>query len=269
MIIFLYGPDDYRRIKKKNEIVAEFEKKHSSLGLGSFDGEAAGAPESLFEFARSQSIFDDAKLAVVENAFEADVEKLVGALKPIAQEKNTTVLIAEREKPPKELAFLLKEPSLTQKFENLGGAEWAAFIRGEAKKMGFDLTADAVQFLGAVHRGDSWGLVTELQKLSALAAGAREGEAPAKAVGAKDLDALGLEAAPDYWTLVNGLKSVDGRIRLAALEKLFAINDPPPKIFNILAVQAGVKTPRMAEYDLAVKSGKLDYEEALVDLALA
>ncbi len=34
MFIFLYGPDDYRRLKKKNGIIAEFGKKHSGLGLG-------------------------------------------------------------------------------------------------------------------------------------------------------------------------------------------------------------------------------------------
>jgi len=45
--------------------------------------------------------------------------------------------------------------------------------------------------------------------------------------------------------------------------------DPAAKIFNILAAQAGEKIPRMADYDIAVKSGKLDYEEVLLDLAIS
>jgi hypothetical protein len=50
---------------------------------------------------------------------------------------------------------------------------------------------------------------------------------------------------------------------------MLAANDPPAKIFNILASQWQEKTPHMAEYDLAVKSGKVDYEDALVDLLIS
>lgn len=244
---------------KKKEIVAAFRKKHSNLGLGLFDLEAEGAIDNFLEFTRNQSIFENVKLAILENAFEIDAEKLAKSLKPLATERSTTILLSEREKPVKALAFLLEKTSVAEKFENLGGAEWGAFIRAEAKKLGLTLAASATQFLGAVYQGNSWALVTELQKLAVLKS----------SIEKKDLDVLDLEVAPNYWALLNGMKSYDARVRLVTLEKLFAINDPPPKIFNILAAQAGEKTQRMAEYDLAVKSGKLDYEEVLLDLALS
>jgi len=271
MFIFLYGPDDYRRIQKKKEIIAEFKKKHSAFGLGIFDLEADGGIDNFLAFAGSQSIFETAKLAVLENAFVPEAEKLAKMLKPLAAEKGTTILLAEREKPVKAFSFLLEKPSLAQKFENLEGPEWGAFIRSEAQKIDLRLEGSAVQFLGTVYQGNSWALVTELQKLSALKVSrGRGGEAAHAATVEKgDLDVLDLEAAPNYWALINGLKSYDARTRLFALEKLFAANDPPPKIFNILAAQAGEKTPRMAEYDLAVKSGKMDYEEVLLDLAIS
>lgn len=269
MIIFLYGPDDYRRLQKKNGLIAEFRKEHSALGIGYFDGGDDGALDAFVAFSRSPGLFESAKFAVLENAFELDPDKLAGALKPLADEKSVTVFISESGKPAKALAFLLKAPARAEKFDALKGAEWNAFIRAEAKKNGLALAADAVQFLGEVHEGNSWALVTELQKISSLAAGSENASGrPAGPVDKQALDALGLETAPNYWALLNGLKSPDGRIRLSALEKLFSINDPPPKIFNILAAQAGEKTPRMAAYDLAVKSGKLEYEEALLDLAL-
>jgi DNA polymerase III delta subunit len=265
MIIFLYGPDDYRRIQKKKEIIAEFGKKHSGLGLAVFDlEEEEGSPDKFVEFARNQSIFESAKLAVLENAFEMEAEKLAKFLKPLVAEKTTTILLCESGKPLKALAFLLEKPSLSQKFENLEGAGWMSFINGEAKKCGVKLAAAAAQFLGMVYQGSSWALVTELQKLSSFNAGSGAG----KTIEKNDLDFLDLEAAPNYWALLNGLKNYDPRIRLSTLEKLFSINDPAPKIFNILAAQAGEKIPRMAEYDLAVKSGKLDYEEVLLDLAI-
>jgi hypothetical protein len=85
----------------------------------------------------------------------------------------------------------------------------------------------------------------------------------------KDLDVFDFEVAPNYWGLINGLKSFDIKNRLYAFETMLAGNDPPAKIFNILASQWQEKIPHMAEYDLAIKSGKVDYEEALVDLLIS
>jgi DNA polymerase III delta subunit len=275
MIIFLYGPDDYRRIQKKRAIIAEFQKKHGAFGTGYFDLAEEGAADAFTEFARNQSIFDPAKLAVLTNAFELDPAPLAKLLKPLAGAgtgtgagaasanifSGTTVLIAERDKPVKALAFLTEKPALSQKFETLAGAEWLSFIKEEAGKAGVRLADAAALFLGTVYAGNSWALVTELRKLS--------GFKTTGMVDRRDLDAFDLEAAPNYWMLLNGMKSFDARTRLATLERLFALNDPPPKIFNILAAQAGEKTPRMAEYDRMVKTGKLDYEEVLLDLAIS
>lgn len=262
MIVFLYGPDDYRRSEKKRSIVAEFSKKRSEIGLGVFDLEDKASPEALAEFLRTQSIFESAKLAVLENAFELEAPKLAKLLKPLLEEKNTTILVAEKDKPVKALGFLLEKPAISQKFETLAGAELAAWVAGEAKKNDVKLTAAAAQFLASVYGGDTWGIVTELQKLGGFGDGG-------KAIDKKDLNVFDLEVAPNYWGLMNGLKSFDMRNRLYAFETMLAGNDPPAKIFNILASQWQEKTPHMAEYDLAVKSGKVDYEEALVDLLIS
>lgn len=265
MIIFLYGPDDYRRAQKKKDIIAEFGKKRSELGLGFFDLTEASALDGLDGFLRNQPIFENARLAVIENAFDVEAEKLANVLTPIVSEKSVQVLIAERDKPLKALSFLLEKPVLSQKFESLEGAELMQCIKSEARKRGVALGETAAQFLAAVYAGNTWALVTELEKISALTS---SDSRVAQTIDKKDLDALDLEAAPNYWGLLNGMKSFDIRNRLYALEKLFSMNDPAPKLFNILAAQAGEKTSRMAEYDLAVKSGKLEYEEVLVDLVL-
>jgi hypothetical protein len=46
------------------------------------------------------------------------------------------------------------------------------------------------------------------------------------------------------------------------------MSDPAPKLFNILASQWKEKISQFARYDLAIKSGKLDYEEALLDAVI-
>jgi DNA polymerase III delta subunit len=261
MIIFLYGPDDYRRSEKKRSIMAEFSKKRSEIGLGVFDLEEKTAVESLDEFLKTQSIFEMAKLVVLENAFALEASKLAKLLKPFVEEKNITILIAEKDKPLKALAFLLDKPVLAQKFETLVGAEWTAFILTEAKKNDVKLTIAAAQFLGTIYSGNTWGLITEIEKLRGFKSGGL--------IDKKDLDIFDFEVAPNYWGLINGLKNFDIRNRLYAFETMLAGNDPPAKIFNILASQWQEKTPHMAEYDLAVKSGKVDYEEALVDLLIS
>jgi DNA polymerase III delta subunit len=268
MIIFLYGPDDYRRSEKKRSIMAEFSKKRSEIGLGVFDLEEKTALENLGEFLKTQSIFETAKLAVLENAFELDAPKLAKLLKPFIEEKNITILIAEKDKPVKALAFLLEKPTTSQKFETLAGAEWVAFIMAEAKRNDVKLTAAAAQFLGTIYDGNTWGLITEIEKLRGFKNGGT-GTGARDLIDKKDLGIFDFEVAPNYWGLINGLKNYDIKNRLYAFETMLAANDPPAKIFNILASQWQEKTPHMAEYDLAVKSGKVDYEEALVDLLIS
>lgn len=269
MIIFLYGPDDYRREEKKRWYADEFRKKYSGLSVGSFDLLDDVEVESLKTFLRSESLFsalggsasggEAKKLAVIENLYEADEKVVIEILQLFVAKKDTIVLCSEKKKPVKAFDALLEKPSIVEKFEYFVGAEWNAFVRAEAKRKGVALELSAAQFLADVYQGNTWGLVTEIEKLGGL------GKA---VVARKDLDILGLEVAPNYWAMLSSLKGNEMRNRLWALEKMLATGDPPPKIFNILASQWREKTAHMAEYDLKIKSGKLDYEEALVDLVL-
>jgi DNA polymerase III delta subunit len=258
MIIFLYGPDDYRRHKAKEGIIANSEKKHGGTRPSVFDMEDKNEIDNFQAFTRNQSIFEATKSAVLQNAFEMDPAALAKLLKPLLSDNATNILLSERKKPLKDLHFLLKEPVQFREFENLTGAEWLAFIKAEAKACGVALDDAALRFLASVYAGDSWALVTELQKLSSLKS----------SIVLKDLNVFDLEIAPDFWSLINGLKSPDVKNRIVALEKVCATNDPAAKTFNMLASQWREKTPQMAEYDFAVKSGKLEYEEALLDLML-
>lgn len=278
MIIFLYGADDYRREAKKREIVAEFQKKRSDLGVGKFsfgEGSASGGDLVVFEkfreFLISQSLFQSAKLAILENSFEVSGDpdkkskisngagRLREVLKEVLENKNITVLMSEKDKPVKAMDFLLKEPVVSQKFEFLEGREWENFILKEAKRVEVKITAGALRFLAAVYQNNSWGLVTELEKLAGLGK---------ELVDVKDLEELGVEQAPNFWSLLLGFKSRDLSQRLWALEKVFGMNEPSAKMFNVLAYQLPDKKTAIAEGDLAVKSGKLEYDEALLSLVL-
>ncbi len=258
MIIFLYGSDDYRRHKTKEEIAAKSEKNHRGAKPSVFNMEDKDGIDNFEAFIKNQPIFETSKSAIIENAYAANPVMLGKSLKLIIADKSTNVLLSERKKPVVALSFLLKDPVKVLEFDNLEGLELIAFIKTEAKTLGMAIDDAAARFLGGVYGGDSWALVTELQKLASFKS----------SITRKDLDAFDLLIAPDYWSLVNGMKSSDMRNRIVALEKLFSINDPAAKMFNILASQWREKTVQMAEYDFAVKSGKLNYEEVLLALVL-
>jgi len=260
MIIFLHGPDDYRRERKKKFYTEGFRKKYSNLGLGSFDLAENGSLGKLREFARSQSIFELRKLALVENAFEGESGGAARLFKELIRESKTTAIISGAKKPEDGFEFLLEKPVLNQRFDFLSGAEWLSYVKLLAKEARVELSPSAAELLAGVYRGNTWGLTTEFQKIASLKTGLVE---------KRDLGKLGLEVRPDYWSLMGGLRGREVRRRLWALERLFGLGEPTPKIFNILAAGSGAQIPRFAAYDIAVKSGRLDYEEALLDFAIS
>lgn len=267
MIVFLWRPDDYRRSQRRKYYVEEFRKKYSNLGIGYFDLAEVDALEKLAEFIRSASLFEASKLAVLENLYEVDERKIKEVFMGIAPQKDaigdersqTIVLCSENRKPDGEMKFLLEKPVWAEPFPLLEGSAWENFAATEAKRLGLAPAPDALRFLADVFLGNSWGLVTELEKLSALKRGVVE---------RKDLDKLELEINPEYWPLFSGLRDSDWRRRLITLERLFGLREPTNKIFNILASQWRERTPQLAAYDLAVKTGKLDYDEAILDLVI-
>lgn len=258
MIIFLYGPDSYRRDQKKLFYAAEFGKKYSDHGIERLDPEGADSLERLDMAARSRSLFEPAKLVVMDGLPDATPKKLRVAFEPFFKDKQLNLLISADKKPVKALDFLLKVPVTSSEFAHLEGAAWMKFVQAEANGRRVELEPEAIAFLARTYEKDSWGVTTELDKLSGAG----------KKLTAADLSALGLAVAPDFFPLVQSLRSARLDDRFAALARLFRDNEPPAKIFNIISALWTQKTPQFAAYDRAVKMGKMDYEEALVDLAL-
>lgn len=260
MLIFLYGPDDYCREAKKRELILEFRKKHSGFSIGYFDFSEEGTFAEFKNFVGNQSIFEPIKLAVITGIFEVQDKKFPEEIKKFSGDKIVTLLISEPDKPPKAFSFLLdKKKCLVQEFALKKGAAWKAFIRQEMKNIGVELSPAALDFLAAAYQSDSWRLVTELQKLAFLR----------RKVNKEDLERLDVALTPNFWNTIQDLKSSSLIRRFTTLENLFALNEPAGKIFNILAYQWPEKAPRFAAYDLAVKSGRCDYEEVLVDLLIS
>jgi len=258
MIFFLYGPDDYRRLRRKQELFRELKKKYPELTAERFDLATIEGGAGFEGFAKGQSLFSEKRLAILEGVYELESKSAKELFEPLVERKDLAVIISEKEKPLKTIEFLAKLPT-AEKFEHLAGAEWLSCARKLAKEEGAEFTPGALRLLSGLYEKNSFGLATELEKLSALG----------KTIEEKDVEGLGLEKAVEYWPLLNSLKSANLGARLWALKKLSDQNEQAAKTFNILSAGNKQKAAEFAAYDLLIKSGKLDYEEALLALAIA
>ena len=253
MIIYLYGPDSYRRAQKQKEIIAEYQKKHSALSVEQFDGEEKDGWEKLRDFIKNRSLFDKFKLAVVRG-IEAILENKENTqwLEGLKNNTEVVVLITSDDQPPKALSFLITKPVVAQEFKNLIGSEFKKFVEAEARARGAWLTESQLAGLGTAYRNDMWGLVTELDKLAL----------------SNEYQESGIRYKGDFFTMAKELAYGRGGQKITALEELLH-NDDSAKVFNLLAaLVGGDKKIQMADYDVAIKSGKLDYETALLDFAI-
>ncbi len=258
MIIFLYGPNSYLRSKKLKEILAEYGSRLGNLLLERYDFESDDEAFNKFKsFISGRSMFDSKKFAVVDNVFELKEKKeLKKIFEDILSDKETIVIAVSDTKAPASFSFLLEKPVVSQEFPAIKkGAELNSFITKEVAVRGMKLTTDQVSDLSDVFGGDLWAIATELDKMR---------------LSSK----IAIPRAPneDYFKLINTIKSgYDVKSRLSALEIILSDRgDEPAKVFNMLCY--GFNSPelikKLADYDVMIKSGRLEYEEALLEIAL-
>ena len=267
MIIFLHGSDSYRRQKRLNVIVDEYRRKYSNLSCDFFDLGNSEEFLRLKEFSGQRSLFDNKKMAVLNNIFEIETKELKVFFKKYLDAEDFTILISEEKLPPKELEFIIKKAFKVEEFPNLESEKWRFFIQKEAKERKAILTPGAVNFLAEVYKNDSWGLVNELDKISLIS--------PISPVDIIDLKKIGdyNYESPDIFAFINAVsRNWSLARRMNTLEKLFISQEEPVKIFNIFASLNWLPRQiikKLADCDIMVKSGKMNYEEVLVDLALS
>lgn len=256
MISFLYGKNTYSRVARLNEIVAGYTRKDNQILLKRFDLSQEGELENLESFFSGLALFNPKKFAVVDNVFGTkDKKRLRKILEPALNDKETILIVTSDDEQGKTFNFLLESPAVPEHFPEVTKEGINSFINSESKRRKLVLDSDSVYNLAQNFGDDLWAIGTELDRL-ALSSN-------------KEIIA---EFSEEYFPLLNALKSSNLRTRIVALEKLLtARGDEPARIFNGLAYGYGTERiiRQLADYDVAIKSGKLDYEEALLDLVLS
>ena len=256
MIISLIGQDTYLIQQKLRSIITEYKKKHSQLTIQKYSALDEEWLVQLKIFFENQSLFEGTKFAMVSD-FKKSTKVLKDGVQLIEKIlKNENVfLILVGDGIPTSLSFATKKPALFQEFPLLAGGEFLSFLDHEIKVRALQLSKEDISLLLKIYEGDTWGLVSELDRLE-----------------------LGGKMATDFidhknfWQRIGQfLKSPSKTERLALLEILLD-HFEAREIFNMMAASkfiSSAKKEQFARYDIFVKSGKLDYEECLIGMAIS
>jgi len=241
MVIFLYGPDDYRVNQKLKEIVAEYQKKYGgSLGLTNFDLQERTGFEEMKRFFDISSIFASGKLAVAENVFQSPhLKNIEDFLKKsdILKNKENFLIIIEgdiqelKENKKKFANFLLKKPVCHQAFNFFKNYQEArSWLRQETKKRNIEIEEAALQFLFESFPRDNRRLIKELEKIALYKLNEK--------IKKEDVFAIAsLETSPHFFQIFDSFFEQNKKKTIFYFEEAVKAGLDPALIFNFFVNQ--------------------------------
>jgi len=259
MLVTLYGADSYRRLRKLKEIVDVYTSKQGSFSRERFPLIEKEDFDNLKRFLSGQSMFSAKKLVILDEPFEfEDTKTLKELLKEYKDDEDTTILINTTKKHPAPFKFIEEKSNRFEDFPLLKGKDLTTFIKREADRWDISLNTKEIESIADSLGSDTWKIATELEQIALKKS--------------KKLNAKDFTTQAEYFPSLNALKrGASVGERLIALEKLIGERgDDPARIFNGLAYQLknADEAQMYADYDVAVKAGKLEYEEVLFAIAL-
>ena len=268
MLFCLYGPDSYRRKEKLDRLVDPYKKKYKNADILEVDiEEYEDNWKKVRDFLTQPSMFVDSKVAIIKHATIIEEPEWINTLRSQLKTEKVFTFLSEEEEPKKSFNFLLSEGVQKMEFRELEGKTLENFIKKKSEELCVSFTEDAsrlfTSFIVSREHDRSWHTIHELEKLSLL-----EFSTP---IQKKDLsEYIKVHTHEELFSIARGIvyeKNIS--TRLSSLEKAFLQNEAAAHLFNL--VSALVKGPEMllfANYDVLVKSGKIGYEEALLEFAI-
>lgn len=271
MLIYLYGKDSYRRQKKLSSILDSYKKKHQNSDVETFNLEEDESEwQEAKDFLRQPSMFSDSKIVVVKEGTKVDKKSWTSVLKEYKDKKDAFILITDSsKKPKKKFKFLIEEDEniRSQKFKELKGKSLKAFVYKLFKEEGVRLDKKAESFFLSyleAHDSKSWLAVNEIKKISLSGF-----DNPVSLTDVEKLISWIPKGKMFNETRKLFRSGASPGLKLPVLEKLISRNESNPHVFNMLGVQAkGQSNSILADLDIKIKSGQLEYEEALLDFVL-
>jgi hypothetical protein len=266
MIVYLHGSDTYRRLRKLQDIVADFRRRNPNGAVRMFEN-ATESLEEFYAFFSSRSLFPVSALGVFTHAFRtgglhalpaARRKELAVRIRALHDDALSFLIFVEDKAPPKEFSFIGKEPARVQAFDPLSPSAAASFLARELERYGTTVPAARVSQVVREYREDTWGALNALIPLGFLSS----------ASATQRLDETISRAAVNPFPFLRALQDHSLSQRLYALEYLLSCGEDAAKLFALMSYQQGV-TIRFADYDASLKAGGLDYDEALLDAVIS
>lgn len=177
MVIFLYGPDNYRLKQETNSVVLKYKEKHPgglnffSINLNNDD------PAKLKEAVRTVSFFDDVKLILVRNSFtdKNKSEHIGGMIKEfdLVNIKSPVMLFSEnleekelKSRNSKLFSVLSDKNNLVRNFEVLEGRKFENWVAKEFYNRNCSISLGAAKLLIRMVGNNTTRLISEVEKLS-------------------------------------------------------------------------------------------------------
>lgn len=261
MTIFLHGPDSYRRTQRLHIALDQFTTKYPGLGVRRFDAEFDTDAFALTRDAlASASLFSPRTLVVLTDALRLAPTELQQLIRlTVESQTQHLVLLTDVEKLTKPYASLVVPPVQIEVFPILSGAAWNDFVVRCLHKASLTLPSVERQQLSTLFLGDTWGLVREIDVLVAMPAALRHERLQESR---RDQETFSVS-----WQQLRLLVTGTPPQRLSLLARIEASGDAAAKTFAMAGYSASAPVAARGDHD--VKTGALDYEEALLGLVVA
>ncbi len=195
MIIFIFGPDEFRGRQKINELKKKFlqDVDPSGNSLNVLDGGQISSVGEIAEKCGSSSLLASKRMVVIENLFNNSsiLEETLDYLKNLEEKGNENILVfwdsrvktkktkssknlffvdaSGREKPltakAKRLFDFLSAHPYTQEFSKLSAREVLVWAGNRIRSGGLDVSDQALRLLVGLAGADLWHLNWEIEKL--------------------------------------------------------------------------------------------------------
>ena len=257
MFIILHGEDSYEREIKRQEILKVFKEKNKILSFEVANFSEDSGFNKAYNFCSNEGLFSGPRLLYIKNTFDYDNRKVKKLFEFMAKQKNLNILLSEY-KIPKIVSSFMRSPNMVQVFPLLDSLKLKQRVIKIANNLNVDYREDGLTHLISIFNEDSWSIVNAIKMLSLL-------KLP---LDIKSLSIIQLEIKKDSFALLRNFESELLSIRLSAYIEAENNKEDFAKIFNILAFRNTTRVSEFCKYDLSIKSGKIDYNTAILDYIL-
>lgn len=178
MIIFLYGPDNYRLKQNSDMVLENYRKKYVGGVCLRFDLSNTEEISKAEDAIKNGSLFGEVKLIILKNSFsnKAASDRIGELVKVqnLSKEKDVVLLFVE-DQGEKELAknkalfgLLSGKDNTVRNMEYLQGDKLVKWIKREFAVRRCSIEPGALKELITIAGNESWALINEIEKLSNL-----------------------------------------------------------------------------------------------------